>query len=337
MSVTEPPGAQSGNRGGPLVEIENLTKVYRVRSGRVITALRDISLTIERGETLGLVGESGCGKSTLARCLMGLETPTSGSIRFDGNQLVGLSRRQLRPQRRRFQIIFQNPTTSLNPRMTLKAAVAEPLRMHRSDISDPDRAAVELLQEVGLHANMSERRPSFLSGGQRQRVGIARAVAVQPDFLVLDEPTSSLDLSVRAQILLLLRRIQEQFGLTYLFISHDLGVIRQMADRVAVMYLGEIVEVASVQDAIYSPSHPYTAGLLAAVPSLESRPHGLESLRGEAVEPPHQGCPLHPRCPHAMDICRVTKPRLQPLGSTRSVACFLRHPPDNQEATSAGG
>lgn len=325
------------NTGLPLVEIKNLTKAYRLRSGRVITALRDVSLTIERGQTLGLVGESGCGKTTLARCLMALEKPTSGSIRFDGTEFVGLSQRQLQRHRRRFQMIFQNPTNSLNPRMTLKETVAEPMRMHRPDLPDPDRAAVELLQEVGLPAKLAGRRPNALSGGQRQRVGIARAVAVQPDFLVLDEPTSSLDLSVRAQILLLLLRIQKQFSLTYLFISHDLGVIRRVANRVAVMYLGEIVEVAPVAEAVHSPKHPYTAGLLAAVPSLEPRPPGLVSLVGEAAEPPGRGCPLHPRCPYAMDICREVKPRLQPLGPNRSVACFRHHPPSPLEVAGAGG
>jgi oligopeptide/dipeptide ABC transporter ATP-binding protein len=220
--------------------------------------------------------------------------------------------------------------------MTLQETVAEPMRMYRSDLPDPDAAAVELLQEVGLPANLVGRRPKALSGGQRQRAGIARAIAVQPDFLVLDEPTSSLDLSVRAQILLLLQRIQKQVGLTYLFISHDLGVIRRVADRVAVMYLGEIVEVAPVEEAIHSPMHPYTAGLLAAIPSHEPRPAGLQSLVGEAVEPPEQGCPLHPRCPHAMDVCRTLKPRLRPFGPDRAVACFLHHPPDDSEVAGAG-
>lgn len=320
------PSPQGRNGAGPLVEIGNLTKAYRLGSGRVITALRDVSLTVQRGETLGLVGESGCGKSTLARCLMRLEEPTSGSIRFDGIDLTGLSRRRLRTERRRFQIIFQNPTTSLNPRMTLQETVAEPLRMYRPDVTDPAAAAVDLLEAVGLPAAMAKRRPKALSGGQRQRAGIARAVATRPDFLVLDEPTSSLDLSVRAQILVLLQRIQRQFGLTYLFISHDLGVIRQVADRVAVMYLGEIVEVAAVAEVIDSPKHPYTAGLLAAVPSVEPRPPGLENLLGEVGEPSDRGCPLRPRCPRAMDICRERKPSLRPLGEERSVACFLHQP-----------
>jgi oligopeptide/dipeptide ABC transporter ATP-binding protein len=311
----------------PLVSVSKLSKRYVQRSGYVIDALRSVSLTIARGEVLGVVGESGCGKSTLARCLVGLERPSSGSIEFDGVELVGMARPQMEPLRRRFQIVFQNATTSLNPSLTLRSAVAEPIRLHRPDVNDPNGAALELLESVGLRRQLADRYPRALSGGQRQRVGIARAIACNPDFLVLDEPTSSLDLSVRAQILRLLLELQQRLHLTFLLISHDLGVIRNVADRVAVMYAGEIVETAEVEDLVNDPQHPYTAGLLAAADlGLEKRAAGLEPLRGEASQLPAHGCPLHPRCPRVMDVCRDNVPPLLPLSDGRQVSCFLRHP-----------
>jgi peptide/nickel transport system ATP-binding protein len=256
----------------PHLAVSMLCKRFRQPSGYVIDALRSLSFSIARGELLGVVGESGCGKTTLARCLVALERPDSGSIVFDGVELVGAPRDAIRPLRKRVQMVFQNPTTSLNPRFTARRAVAEPLRLHRPEVQDPNAGALELLEAVGLERHTADRYPSALSGGQRQRVCIARALACDPEFLILDEPTSALDLSSRAQVLVLLQELRQRLGLTCMLISHDLGVIRNMADRIAVMYAGEIVETAPADDLIDDPQHPYTAELLAAVPSTEPRP-----------------------------------------------------------------
>jgi oligopeptide/dipeptide ABC transporter ATP-binding protein len=311
----------------PHLAVSMLSKQFRAPSGYVIDALRSLSLTIARGELLGVVGESGAGKTTLARCLVALERPDSGSIVFDGVELVGAPRELIRPLRPRLQMVFQNPTTSLNPRLTARRAVAEPLRLHRPELEDPNDAALELLETVGLERQTVDRYPHALSGGQRQRVCIARAIACNPEFLILDEPTSALDLSTRAQVLVLLQELRQRLGLTCMLISHDIGVIRSMADRVVVMYAGEIVETAPVDDLINDPQHPYTVGLLAAVPPTEARLGRSQPLRGETGRLPASGCPLHPRCSLAMNICRERAPRLLPLSSSREVACFAKHPP----------
>jgi len=259
---------QSGEPARPAhLAVSMLCKQFRQPSGYVIEALRSLSFSIPRGELLGLVGESGCGKTTLARCLVALERPDSGSIVFDGAELVGTPREEIRPLRQRLQMVFQNPTTSLNPRLTARRAVAEPFRLHRPEVTNPDDAALEMLEAVGLERQTVDRYPSALSGGQRQRVCIARALACNPEFLILDEPTSALDLSTRAQVLLLLQELRQRLGFTCILISHDLAVIRNMADRVIVMYAGAIVETASPDDLINDPQHPYTVGLLAALPS----------------------------------------------------------------------
>jgi oligopeptide/dipeptide ABC transporter ATP-binding protein len=311
----------------PHLAVSMLCKQFRQPSGYVIDALRSLSFSVARGELLGVVGESGCGKTTLARCLVGLERPDGGSIIFDGVELAHGDREAIRPLRQRLQMVFQNPTTSLNPRFTARRAVAEPLRLHRPEVEDPNDAALELLEAVGLERQSADRYPSGLSGGQRQRVCIARALACNPEFLILDEPTSALDLSAKAQVLVLLQELRQSFGLTCIIISHDLGVIRNMADRVVVMYAGEIVETAPTDDLIDDPQHPYTMGLLAAVPSTEPLHDRFEPLRGEAGRLPDSGCPLHPRCSLAMNICREQAPRLLPLSARREVACFARHPP----------
>jgi ABC-type glutathione transport system ATPase component len=248
----------------PHLAVSMLCKRFSQPSGYVIEALRSLSFSIARGEVLGVVGESGCGKTTLARCLVALERPDSGSIVFDGVELVGAPRDAIRPLRKRLQMVFQNPTMSLNPRLTARRAVAEPIRLHRPEVEDPNDAALELLEAVGLQRQTADRYPSALSGGQRQRVSIARAIACNPEFLILDEPTSALDLSSRAQVLVLLQELRQRLGFTCMFISHDLGVIRNMADRVVVMYAGEIVETALTDDLIDDPQHPYTVELLAA-------------------------------------------------------------------------
>jgi peptide/nickel transport system ATP-binding protein len=326
-NATSAPEPSSEAAQPPHLEVSMLCKQFKQPSGYVIDAVRSLSFSIARGELVGVVGESGCGKTTLARCLVALERPDSGSIIFDGVELVGAPRETIHPLRQRLQMVFQNPTTSLNPRLTARRAVAEPLRLHRPEVEDPNGAALELLDAVGLERQTVDRYPSALSGGQRQRVCIARAIACNPEFLILDEPTSALDLSTRAQVLALLQELRQHLGLTCILISHDLGVIRNMADRIVVMYAGEIVETASADDLINDPQHPYTVGLLAAVPPTEARLDQIETLRGEASRLPASGCPLHPRCSLAMNICRERAPRLLPLSPGREVACFAKHAP----------
>jgi peptide/nickel transport system ATP-binding protein len=315
----------------PHLVVSMLRKRFTQPSGLAIDALRSLSFSIGRGEVLGVVGESGCGKTTLARCLVALERPDSGSIIFDGVELVGASRESIGPLRPRLQMVFQNPTASLNPRLTVRSAVAEPIRLHRAEVQDPDAAAGELLATMGLEQQTIDRYPGALSGGQRQRACIARALACNPELLILDEPTSALDLSTRAQILGLLKELRKRLGLTCLLISHDLGVIRNMADRVVVMYAGEIVETASTEDLINDPQHPYTAALLAAASSAETSDELLSPLAGELGRIPTRGCPVHPRCSLAMPICRVQAPRLLPLSGDREVACFAKHPPTSDD------
>ena len=307
-----------------LVEATNLHCSFQ-SGARTIKAVDGITFKIARGETLALVGESGCGKSTTGRLLLRLTTPAAGTIRFDGTDLAPLEPPALRAIRRRMQIVFQDPGSSFNPRMSVAALIAEPL--HLAGASRPhQRARVdELLPLVGLPQEYATRYPHEFSGGQRQRIGIARALATAPDFIVCDEPVSALDVSVQAQVINLLLDIQRRFELTYLFISHDLRVVRHVATRVAVMYLGRIVEIAD-RDALYrTPRHPYTRALLASVPSHQPGATRPAPPQGEVASgadiPP--GCRFHPRCPHTIEICRTTDPALRPTAPNQSAACHL--------------
>ena len=314
-----------------LVEIRNLTKHFPAARGQVVRAVDGVSFTIERGETLGLVGESGCGKTTVGRCLLRLVEPTAGEIRFDGRDLRALGRGALRALRRRMQIIFQDPYSSLNPRLRVGAIVGEPLAIHGIGGAAERRARVaELLRVVGLDPDYAARYPHQFSGGQRQRIGIARALALNPDFIVADEPVSALDVSVQAQVVNLLQDLQQQFGLTYLFISHGLAVVEHLSTRVGVMYLGKLVELAPAAEIYRRPLHPYTRALLAAipVPDPDARPPagaGAPPLAGDMPTPfaPPPGCRFHTRCPQAMEECRRAEPDFVEVEPGHWTACFL--------------
>ncbi|MEK6721848.1 MAG: ABC transporter ATP-binding protein [Chloroflexota bacterium] len=312
------------------LEAIDLSKVYPVRGAdRVVNALNGVSLTVGAGETLGIVGESGCGKSTLAKLLVRLEEPTSGRVLLNGVDLTALSGSRLREQRRRIQMVFQDPYSALNPRRTAGATLDEVLIVHRlsGDARGRARRVGELLDMVGLPLEFAARYPHEMSGGQRQRVGIARALAVEPQVLLLDEPVSALDVSVRAEILNLLVRLREELGLSYLFISHDVAMVRHLSDRVAVMYLGRIVEVGSWSDVLDRPRHPYTHALRDAVPIPDPRvARPIEAtVRGEVPDParPPSGCPFHPRCPLVEDICRTVEPPLLELAPGHAAACHV--------------
>ncbi len=322
--------------GAPLLHVTNLVKHFAVGGGLfggragVVRAVDGVSFDIRRGETLGLVGESGCGKTTTGRCILQLERPTSGQILFEGRDLAALDDDELRPIRRKMQVIFQDPYSSLNPRMTVGQIIAEPLAVH-GIVSDRGRRAArvrELLSHVGLLPQHAQRYPHQLSGGQRQRVGIARALAVEPSLIICDEPVSALDVSIQAQIINLLEDLQSQFGLTYLFVAHDLSVVRHISDRVAVMYLGKIVEITDRKSLYDAPLHPYTKALLSAVPipdpTLEARRERMV-LGGEVPSPlnPPPGCVFHPRCPIAIDRCRVEVPDLREIRPAHRAACLL--------------
>ena len=328
------------------VETRGLCKHFAVRRGlwgkahAFVRAVDGVSLAIRRGETLGLVGESGSGKTTLGRLILRLLDASAGEVYFNRFDLAQLDGAALRALRRRMQIVFQDPYSSLNPRLRAGDIIAEGLRIHRLARGDEiGRRVARLLDRVGLPASAARRYPGEFSGGQRQRIGIARALAVEPEFIVADEPVSALDVSVQAQIINLLQDVQAEFGLTYLFVSHDLGVVRHVADRVAVMYLGRIVELAP-REALYSaPSHPYTRALLAAIPVTEpGQRRGRAVLQGDvpspAAVPP--GCPFHPRCPERQDQCTKTRPELVDVGS-RHVACLLRQPSPTQIDTGTSG
>ena len=316
-----------------LVEASGLRREFRRRTGlplvgrtEIVPAVDGVDLTIRRGETFGLVGESGCGKSTLGRLLLNLIEPTAGTIRFDGEEILGLNSERMRATRRRMQIIFQDPYSSLNPRMTVGQAIGDGLRV-RGITSGPERdeALVKLIRAVGLGASHLHVYPHKLSGGQRQRVAIARALAVNPAFIVADEPVSALDVSIQAQILNLLADLQREFGLTFLFISHDLNVVRYLSDRVAVMYLGRIVETAPASRLFDAPRHPYTRLLLAAAPSLDRAGQRSAAAAAESELPiTHDrptGCLFHPRCPLAIDRCSREAPELENFGDGHRVAC----------------
>jgi oligopeptide/dipeptide ABC transporter ATP-binding protein len=312
---------------GPLLEVSDLHKSYATSAGS-LTATDGVGFAIARGETLALAGESGCGKSTLGKMIAGLIQPDRGSIRLDGQELVGRSRRSMRPLRRRIQMIFQDPFSSLNPRATVGTILEEPLIVHGlGDRAARRRAVGELMERVGLRPEFATRYPHEFSGGQRQRIGIARAIALKPDLVICDEPVSALDVSVRAQILNLLLDLQSEFKLSYLFISHDLSVIRYVADRVAVMYLGRLVEVGACESVWQSPGHPYAQALIAANPISDpgARARRGPVIQGEPPSPvgPRQGCDFLSRCPLAVPRCRDERPALRPSINGVAVACHL--------------
>ena len=314
--------------GRVLLRVEHLKKYFPIRRGIVfkreigrVHAVDDVSLDVRAGETLGLVGESGCGKSTLGRCIIRLQELTSGSVTFDGRDISRLSRRALRPVRGDVQMVFQDPYASLNPRKRVGTIIADPLRIHgrfsRKQIRDRVR---ELLELVGLSPEHVNRYPHEFSGGQRQRIGVARALALHPKLIIADEPVSALDVSIRAQVINLLDDLQDELGLTYIFIAHDLGVVRHVSDRIAVMYLGKIVEISPAEELYQRPVHPYTEALLSAVPIPDPVIMAQREqivLEGDVPSPivPPSGCRFHPRCRYATEICSQVEPPLTPHGT----------------------
>ncbi|MFG2784197.1 ABC transporter ATP-binding protein [Streptomyces prunicolor] len=310
-----------------LIQARELRVEYPGRAGGRVRALRDVDLDILQGETLGLVGESGCGKSTLGRALLRVIEPASGRIEFDGTDLTRLRGRQLRRTRAELQMVFQDPFGSLNPRRRIADIIAEPLlRARGATRAEAAKAVAELLDLVGLGAEAGTRRPHEFSGGQRQRIGIARALASSPQFVVADEAVSALDVSIQAQVLNLLSDLVRDRGLTMLFISHDLGVVRHIADRIAVMYLGQIIEVASRDDFFAAPAHPYSRALLSSVPVLRpGETRERQVLEGELPDPanPPEGCLFRTRCPIATERCRTSAPELREIAPGRSVRCHL--------------
>jgi len=332
-------GEMGAAGGPPLVEARDIVKHFPVEHGiidrargrpnQVLKAVDGVSLAIAPGETVGLVGESGCGKTTFGRCLVRLYEPTSGAIRFRGEDVLAQDAPTTRRLRRSMQMIFQDPYSSLNPRKKVKDALGEVLAVHQicPKAAIPDRVA-ELLERVGLSPAMGGRYPRQFSGGQRQRIGIARALAVNPHFIVADEAVSALDVSIQAQVLNLLARLQEELGLTYLFIAHNLGVVRHISNRVAVMYLGKIVEIQAAATIFDDPLHPYTKALVRAIPKLNTAADATDTRVAIEGDPPSPmnipcGCRFHPRCPYAMQVCREIEPQLAIQGGGAAVACHL--------------
>lgn len=333
-----------------ILEAKNVKKYFPIKKGFFlrhvgdVKAVDDISLVVRKGETLGLVGESGCGKSTLGRTLIRLYEPTAGEIKFHNKDFLALSGKELRANRKNIQMIFQDPYASLDSRMTVGQIIEQPFIIHKLlNKAEREKRVQELLELVGLRPSHVNRYPHEFSGGQRQRIAIARAIALNPELIICDEPVSALDVSIQAQILNLLEDLQKKLGLTYIFISHDLSVIEHVCDRIAVMYLGKIVEIATRDELYGNPQHPYTQALLSSIPKIgEGKKKMVKILTGEIPSPinPPSGCTFHPRCPYVMDVCRVQKPELlSAVGSKKMdtsingtepvVACFKVHPPQN--------
>jgi oligopeptide transport system ATP-binding protein len=337
QAMTGEPAFSPAQSDDVLLRVEHLKKYFPIKRGIVfqrevgrVHAVDDVSLELQTGETLGLVGESGCGKSTLGRCLIRLEHLTSGSIKFDGKDISRLSRRALRPIRGEVQMVFQDPYASLNPRKRVGTIIADPLRIHGNYNRRQIRERVrELLELVGLSPEHINRYPHEFSGGQRQRIGVARALALHPKLIIADEPVSALDVSIRAQVINLLDDLQDDLGLTYIFIAHDLGVVRHVSDRIAVMYLGKIVEISPAEELYKRPVHPYTEALLSAVPIPDPTITAQRErivLEGDVPSPivPPSGCRFHPRCKYATDICSQIEPPLVDHAAGHRAACH--HP-----------
>ena len=330
-TVTTTPLPQTS---APLLEVKNLTKYFSIQGGIFSTevdrlhAVDGVSFSIAAGETLGMVGESGCGKSTTGRCILRLIEPSSGDVMFEGQSVTQMDKHALREVRRDMQIIFQDPFASLNPRMTVQAIIGEALTIHKltNNPNDYQARIVQLLETVGLNADHMRRFPHEFSGGQRQRIGIARALAVSPKLIVCDEPVSALDVSIQAQVINLLEDLQAKMGLTYLFIAHDLSVVEHISTRVAVMYLGRVVEIAPSRNLYTQPRHPYTEALLSAVPIPDPKAKKQRIvLTGDVPSPVNRptGCHFHPRCPRAMERCKVEEPLLKNVADQHQAACHL--------------
>jgi len=331
------------SENGALVEIKSLKKYFPIRKGVLqreverVHAVDDVTLSVEKGETVGLVGESGCGKSTLGRCVVRLLEPTAGDVIFDGRSIGKLGARSLRPLRREMQMVFQDPYASLNPRKRVGTIISDPMKIHGiGDRRERKKRVEELLEVVGLSPEHYNRFPHEFSGGQRQRIGVARALALRPKLVVADEPVSALDVSIQAQMVNLLEDLQDEFGLTYVFIAHDLGVVRHVSDRIAVMYLGKLMELSPAEELYTRPIHPYTEALLSAVPIPDpdlSEERERIVLQGDVPSPIHppSGCRFHPRCRYATDVCAQIEPPLVDYGNGHLAACH--HPLNVDKAT----
>jgi peptide/nickel transport system ATP-binding protein/oligopeptide transport system ATP-binding protein len=326
--------AEAGERSDNLIEVRGLVKHFPVRGGILqrtqgwVQAVDDVSFTIRQGETLGLVGESGCGKTTVGRLLLRLIEPTGGQIWFEGNDLAAISRGELKSLRREMQIIFQDPFSSLDPRSQIGDSIGEGLLVHGvRDARERRRRVLEIMEKVGLSEDHMRRYPHEFSGGQRQRIGIARALVLRPKFIVCDEPVSALDVSIQSQVLNLLRQLQREFNLTYLFIAHNMSVVEHVSDRVVVMYLGKVVEVAERMELYRNPQHPYTQALMSAIPIPNpDLKRERTILKGDVPSPlnPPNGCRFHPRCPVAIEVCSQAEPPLIDLSGEHMAACHLR-------------
>jgi oligopeptide/dipeptide ABC transporter ATP-binding protein len=349
VSVAVEAGRQGApaDGGGPLVEVRHLKIHFPIKQGIVfdrevarVHAVNDVTFSVARGETVGLVGESGCGKTTLSRGIMRLLDPTDGAIFFDGNDVTNAKRRQMQPLRREMQMVFQDPFASLNPRKRVGQIIGMPLLLHGGSRGEVPERVRALLARVGLQGEHINRFPYEFSGGQRQRIGVARALALEPKLIVLDEPVSALDVSIQAQIINLLDDLQDEFGLTYLFVAHDLSVVRHVSNRIAVMYLGKLMEVSPSEELYTKPIHPYTSALLAAIPIPDPRENRRRERLVVGGEPPNpvnppSGCVFHPRCPRATQICREVEPPLTRYANGHLAACH--HPLSVSSEEIAGG